>query len=526
MAEQPHAVSNYPEWTDCRKKNGLDPLGMQNSSVSLYQTFLPGISNVTLRMRYYGLYAWLCRTYAKQVGDTNPESWKRFIRRAEALYALIAYHQNEEGVAGIEWAQKVIDANDSDAIDFAEAAEPGSETYYLKQAWGAYGAAYRSQLFEIGIFEESEDHDLPIPTNELGDRLAQSFEESIGEAAASFYEVIQRGSVTTAELDAFQLVAPSEIGITSKERSLYQEMLLMPAGASDEKGRARRQSVLLILHIADLLGRDPEPEEVRWILFAGCDQKGRALALNEPALEMQRQLWWVYHANDLCHIAFETLLKFTLDALGDHPAGIALPRLIPLCVGQILKAAQTPPESWTGFLDSVAPAANAHAADNPSSEWSLCRDIMRRAGRSDASVCGSDTAWTAVKLLATLHKRISVEDRDIASVLGVFPAPFHSLLTETRFLARRSDEPFADLLARLLEERVVQRHLWVALQKLRHGDYTFLIEKNEDRLRLREKDGPVFTNPRLGPAITFLKDAHLVGGQGLTDYGAAAVSGA
>lgn len=91
MAEQTHAGINYPEWTDCRKKNGLDPLGMQNSSVSLYQTFLPGISNVTLRMRYYGLYAWLCRTYAKQVGDTNPESWKRFIRRAEALYALIAY---------------------------------------------------------------------------------------------------------------------------------------------------------------------------------------------------------------------------------------------------------------------------------------------------------------------------------------------------------------------------------------------------------------------------------------------------
>ena len=42
------------------------------------------------------------------------------------------------------------------------------------------------------------------------------------------------------------------------------------------------------------------------------------------------------------------------------------------------------------------------------------------------------------------------------------------------------------------------------------------------RLRLREKDGPVYTNPRLGPAITFLKDIHLVGGQGLTDYGIAA----
>ena len=42
---------NYPEWTEYRKKNGLDPLGMQNSSISLYQTFLPGISNVTTGVR-------------------------------------------------------------------------------------------------------------------------------------------------------------------------------------------------------------------------------------------------------------------------------------------------------------------------------------------------------------------------------------------------------------------------------------------------------------------------------------------
>lgn len=47
MAESELSDINYPEWTDYRKKNGLYPLRMQNSSVSLYQTFLAGISNVT-----------------------------------------------------------------------------------------------------------------------------------------------------------------------------------------------------------------------------------------------------------------------------------------------------------------------------------------------------------------------------------------------------------------------------------------------------------------------------------------------
>ena len=44
---------------------------MQTGSVNIYQRLLPGISNVTLRMRYYGFYAWLADTYAKQIGDTN-----------------------------------------------------------------------------------------------------------------------------------------------------------------------------------------------------------------------------------------------------------------------------------------------------------------------------------------------------------------------------------------------------------------------------------------------------------------------
>lgn len=523
MSDTGAAGINYPEWTEYRKKNGLDPLGMQNSSVSLYQTLLPGVSNVTLRMRYYGLYAWLCRIYLKRIGDTNPESWKRFIRRAEALYALIAYrHGGEGGVAGIEWAQEVLTGSAADTpIDFAAAAEPGSEEYYLKQAWGAYGAAYRSQLFEIRIFDELDEYELPLPS-ETGDALATAFENSIGNVAELFYKIIERGNVTPAELDQLTPLAPSEIGLTSTERALYQDILLNPADPQDADARSRRLTVLLVLNVAALLGRDPKPEEVRWILYAGRDQQGKTLSLASPELEAQRELWWVYHANDLCHIALATLLKFSLDTLGEHPGGITLSRLIPLCASRITAVAGKLPETWNGLLDAIQPSANAYAAEE-GSEWSLTDDIMKRAGRTDQRICPAETAWTAVRLLATLHRRLRDQGHDIASALGGFdPDGFHSLLTETRFLDRCLDAPFADMLARLLEERVIQRHLWVALQKFRHGDYTFLIERDEGKLRLREKDGPVFTNPRLGPAITFLKDIHVIGGQGLTDYGATA----
>ena len=287
VAEAETTEINYPEWTEYRKKNGLDPLGMQNSSIILYQTFLPGISNVTLRMRYYGFYAWLCRTYAQRIRSTNPEDWKRFIRRAETLYALIAYKRGGElGVAGIEWAQKTLDANDTDSIDFATAAEPGSETYYLKQTWGIYGLAYRSQLFEIGIFAITPKHEMPLPSKELGEPLASAFASAIGDLADPLFDVLQDGHVAREDLDHFKPLAPSEIGLDSEERRTYETVLLTPADAMDKASLLRRRTILLILKVTELLGRKPTPDEVRWILFAGRDQSDGELALGSDTATM------------------------------------------------------------------------------------------------------------------------------------------------------------------------------------------------------------------------------------------------
>ncbi|MDX2141842.1 MAG: hypothetical protein SFV19_00680 [Rhodospirillaceae bacterium] len=512
----------FPEWTECREKNGLDPLGMQVSSVNLYQDLLPGISNVTLRIRYYGLYAWLCDAYAKREGDTNPESWKRCLRRAEALYALIAYkHGLETGVAGTDWASRTIENNTSDEIDFATAAEPGSENYYLKQAWGAFGAAYGSQLGVIGITDPSDNHDIPLLSKNLGEPLALAFEQALGPKAASFYRIIQRGKVNLSELDDLAVLAPSEINRTSNERDNYEALLLGSADSVDLAMISRRLSILLILKITELLGRESKPDEVRWILYAGYDNVGRTLLPLPPAMESQRQRWWIYQANDLCHVCLETLLKFALDYLGTFPTGLRFEQLITSCVAQIVGEIKQKPMSWGAFLEVVEPAENSYADDNSESEWSLSRKILRNADRGDATFCTPETAWNAIRLLAILHKRALQKTNELAAEFSRFDQEhFRSLLTEIRFLERNRKEEFSTVLGKIIEERVVRRHLWVAMRKLRsQQDYTFLIEMDNGRIRLKDKDGPVFTNPRLGPTITFLRDIHLIDGQGLTPNG-------
>ena len=224
MAAKPTHIA-FPEWTEYRKKNGLDPLGMQTSSVSFYQGLLPGISNVTLRMRYYGFYAWLCDTYAKKVGDTNPESWKRFVRRAEALYALVSErHGNETGVAGIRWARKRLQASKSGSLEFAQDAEPGSSSHYLKQKWGAYGAAYASQLHEMGVFGAVEGHDIPVPGPKFGDDLVSAFSQGNEQVLNLYFDIINRGAVSLDELDALYSISPSEISSNSDERKWYEKI--------------------------------------------------------------------------------------------------------------------------------------------------------------------------------------------------------------------------------------------------------------------------------------------------------------
>jgi hypothetical protein len=481
------AIIAYPEWTEYRKKNGLDPLGMQNTSVGLYQKLLPGISNVTLRIRYYGFYAWLSAIYADRIRDTNPKTWQRFIRRAEALYALVSQrHGSEHGVAGFRWARRRLNATSPAEIFFADDAEPGSPTHYLKQPWGAYGAAYASQLFEIGIFSAAASHQIPVPSVQIGEALAREFASGFGAVGDRYIDAIERGAVSLGDLDAFMPMTPSGIPRDATERQIYQNLLFAEAGIARPEDLDRRKSLLLILNLAQQLGHAPDTMDVRWALYAGCLPDGTALAV--PGVDLQRhsERWWVYQANDLTHICFEALLKFVLDALETHPGGIPLARLIADCVADITASVDPQPKSWAVFLDETVPALNAWSPDSPVSEATLAQEVMKAARPNE--FCGPEGAYTALRLLAVLHNRVRASVKDIGEELGAYdPSAFRSLLTELSFLDNHMQADFAVTVARLIEERVIRRHLWIALRKLRYqGDYTFLIHGRRPGAPARE----------------------------------------
>src|SRR5690606_10034060 len=90
---------------------GLDPLGQQNVSIQMYSYLLPGLNNVTSRIRSYSFYCWLLTEYAKIIKSTNPIEQIRFVRRAEYIIALFSSLKQIQGVSGVLYANNRIVEN-------------------------------------------------------------------------------------------------------------------------------------------------------------------------------------------------------------------------------------------------------------------------------------------------------------------------------------------------------------------------------------------------------------------------------
>jgi hypothetical protein len=283
---------------------------------------------------------------------------------------------------------------------------------------------------------------------------------------------------------------------------------------------ARRRTLILALRIAKCLGGDPAPEDVRWILYAGADWDGNALAFSEPELDEQRRRWWAYHACDLGRTAYEALLKWLLDVIETYPGGLGADQLVAAAVDALDIERAGWPTTWRRLVDALPKARNPLSEEEATSEWMLSAEVME-AG-TGAKKAPLRSAQAAVELMAVLFRQCNEQRAFIAKQHGGdhVDAAARSFANEMAFLEANADIPLRDLLVRVLRERILNRHLWVAMRKLQYQrDYTFLVESDEGRMRLRAKDGPVFTNPRLGPALTFLRDIHLVGEDGLTKRG-------
>jgi hypothetical protein len=498
-----HVIGD-PDWTERADKRGLDPLGMQNAGVALYQSLLPGLSNVTLRMRYYGYYCWVSDAYARSDATDDFRTWQSWVRRAEALYALVAARAGGEGgVGGVEWADARL-ALGEEVIDFAEAASIDKEARrYLRQPLGVFGGAYYSQMVELGLFRQG-DHGVHRATNGLGRQAADAFRASIGvEVEQLLLEAIRTASVTRANLERLNAIVPSRIPEPSPERELY-ERLLFGRHEGTRSDASRAASLQLILATADGLGARPDPDQVRWHLFD-------LPPIADERMERQRVRWEAYQCHDLFQVAAAALLDWSMDLMAETEAGLT-PAEMEEKVRNRLASLDTSSaaSTWSGLGNDIEPDTYHYRET-----WSR---LTSRRGTAEQK------AWDAIHLIAALGRRLTKRPT-LLEVVGRELAPSgggRSIMTELRWFHAERDAQVGNLIARYVVERIVRRHSWVAMQKLRRQrDYTFLVEVHDGRWLRRGAYAPVATTPRLGPAVQFLADIHLVAADGPTARGRA-----
>lgn len=91
---------------------------------------------------------------------------------------------------------------------------------------------------------------------------------------------------------------------------------------------------------------------------------------------------------------------------------------------------------------------------------------------------------------------------------------------EIRWVSERADRPAQEVMADLIRDRILVRHLHVAARKLqKQGRNTFLVELESGRLMPRATRAVEASGPRLGTAVQFLEDVGLLSGGLLTDLG-------
>lgn len=503
----------FPEWTELGQETGLDPLGMQRPIELIYQSLLPGVSTITLRLRYYSFFSWLLQAYVKEGRATKEDkAFRRFQRRAEALYALICARGNSElGVAGIEWATRRLSEFDKQLvpqdflIDFRADADPDTDQNfrYLRNLGGAFGGIYASQMREMGLVKLDDIKVLVPFCMPPALPLAAGFEESLGDQVKTFMASVEAGRVSLENLDQLAAFKPSNILVGSAEQRALASVLMGRHDAAMDADLTRRQTLVMLLQLAKIFQRQPKSEEVKWIWFgADGDQN-----LQLPDSDL-RPLWALYQASDLLRLAYEVLLFAGLRIVKEAPTG-RLP--LSVVVSRILELADLP--------SAVSLDVWMHKQVSEENIENLARSATQRMFDAASTGESADEVKASLTLITTLVYKAQQFDAAVTERLGTL-GHFQSLASEAIFFGDRMHLPVMGVFAELVRERILKRHLWVASRKFRNQKaYTFLIEPDEGALRFRSFFRVSPSSPRITQAVQFLHDVKFLDDRGITELG-------
>ncbi len=256
-------------------KVGLNPLGMQNACITAYTDLLPGLNNVTNRIRYYSMYCWLLDKFFYIYPEAEEEEQIDYIRKSEYLLALISVHNNDVGgVPGVLYAKAIKEEHVGDTwtIDLVKGSdfrkkerdENGRLTYW-KQKGGAFRQYYASVLTDMGLITlpyEKKGYVYSCTSSQTwitGKMLSDIISSGVpSDVQKIFIDCIKKGTVSKDELEMLGSDFDMNNIHVSVEKEILTQLLFENDYPTDYENNTEQRKQTLYYFLSFISDRDEE----------------------------------------------------------------------------------------------------------------------------------------------------------------------------------------------------------------------------------------------------------------------------
>lgn len=300
---------------------GLNNLGIRTVSEFLFSTLLPGLNNVTLRIRYYSFYCWIISKFYEGREELRPNDFNIYIRRAEYLLALIHAKAGQTlGVPGTDFASVVISNDSRGPYTISSGADKEkNDRSYWSYSGGIFRQYYSASLENLRLVAPlvANGEDLNI-TQDLnngmvsGAELSKVFEEHIGkEASSHFIECLEKNVATNEDLDAmFKSFNMRDLKADSHERDKLIKMLIEDDSGPKGKSSYRRDTIKYFLKFVS-----SNPSKVSEMAFSYWMYEN---FINGHFNDNTAIGWYAYFLNDEWQYLMTNIFSILLDKLHEH----------------------------------------------------------------------------------------------------------------------------------------------------------------------------------------------------------------
>lgn len=519
MAVLQNGKAKYPFWgASINLVPGLDPLGLQVTSEAIYAAMLPGISNLTNRVRYYGFYCWLLDFYFKKEKKGNSKEQYRFIRRAELMIAIIMQSQKKEvqQIAGSNFASYLLNTIEENYFDLAKGADrDNTEKVYWKYPSGAFGQYYYGamQALSLVITAANEDGDIvynisqPNPRQKVsGKQLADAFERTLTpQIKELFYNNIKKGKLFKSDIpELIKYYSIDIIDTKSDEWKLYIEMFLDKDEPSQEVEEFitfhRRETILSLLKTA--IKNDNNYDWYNFLLACYHNKLGTS-SLPESETNIG---WYCYQLNEYWQYSCGTIFWAVLQHLYDFQQEQYLPTFIKEFSSSITK------EICKELKPSAQPTTLISDIISLIPEKAKEEEIKNAINLKGDSVVAAKNGFL---LLLQLFKN----NRDQLSSLKEFMsrkriARDGNMVEGLLTVHSAENETLQKFVEQFILRKIIYRHSLVALRKMGNGSqatHKFFIE--EQYIRFIDTFPPKNTSPRMNALQNILFDLQVIDAQ-------------